>query len=314
MLSGDNGILQQTTNARTKTIHASVLEQMQLEASAYTVDKTTGKYSNSLIDYLKSKLIISDISGEEDKWLINVTTLLGSNQSMGKGTYPNDVYILEKQDTSTGSVVNTKVATTTPIRIAATSTSQVTYKVVYYGNDTSESINLGTLTDENKSNNNDLAKLTTDFKNMDEGEFSYVLFSENDYEIMTITDYDENDMRYYYIKYNGTRYKITIDNSGESSLVSNVEEYKDTLKDVTYAITNDIDIEKGYTRDIHEFIENIYDLEDIHYTSNDENIATIDSNGIIRGISIGETTITLKGVNTGKTKEINVTVSQDLDN
>ena len=97
MLSGDNSILQQTTNARTRTIHANVLEQMQLEASAYTVAKTTENYSNSLIDYLKSKSIISDISGEEDKWLINVTTLLGSNQSMGKGTYPNDVYVLEKK-------------------------------------------------------------------------------------------------------------------------------------------------------------------------------------------------------------------------
>ena len=64
MLSGDNGILQQTTTARTRTIHANVLEQMQLEASAYTVDKTTGKFSDSLIDYLKSKSIISDITGE----------------------------------------------------------------------------------------------------------------------------------------------------------------------------------------------------------------------------------------------------------
>ena len=149
MLSGDNGILQQTTNAKTRTIHANVLEQMQLEASAYTVDKTTGTYSNSLIDYLKSKLIISDISGEEAKWLINVTTLLGSNQSMGKGTYPNDVYVLEKQDTSTGCIVNTKVATIMPIRIAATSTSKVTYKVVYYENDTSENLTLGSLFDNN---------------------------------------------------------------------------------------------------------------------------------------------------------------------
>lgn len=124
---------------------------MQLEASAYTVDKTTGKYSNSLIDYLKSKSIISDISGEEDKWLINVTTLLGSNQSMGKGSYPNDVYVLEQQDTSSGSVVNTKVATTTPIRIAATSTTQVTYKITYYGNTISENLTLGNLTDENST-------------------------------------------------------------------------------------------------------------------------------------------------------------------
>ncbi len=46
---------------------------MQLEASAYTIDKTSGNYSNSLIDYLKGKNILSDISNEEDKWLINVT-------------------------------------------------------------------------------------------------------------------------------------------------------------------------------------------------------------------------------------------------
>ena len=313
MLSGDNGILQQTTNARTRTIHANVLEQLQLEASAYTVDKTTGKYSNSLIDYLKSKLIISDISGEEDKWLINVTTLLGSNQSMGKGTYPNDVYILEKQATSTGSIVNTKVATTTPIRISATTTSQVTYKVVYYGNDTSESINLGTLTDENIDNNTDLEKLTSDFKNKDEGEVLGILYSDNNYEIITITDYDENDIRYYYIKYNETRYKITVVNGDEYSYVDSIEEYKETLKDVTYAITNDIDIYRWGTADVHDYIENIYELEDMEYISNDENIATIDSSGIIRGISEGETTITLKGVNTGKTKEINVIVSHGLD-
>lgn len=154
MLSGDNGILQQTTNARTRTIHANVLEQMQLEASAYTIDKTNGTYSNSLIDYLKSKSIISDISGEEDKWLINVTTLLGSNQSMGKGTYPNDVYILEKQSTSTGSIVNTKVATIMPIKIATTTTSQVTYNVKYYGNNTNENLTLGNLVDVDKISSN----------------------------------------------------------------------------------------------------------------------------------------------------------------
>lgn len=127
---------------------------MQLEASAYTVDKTTGKYSNSLIDYLKSKSIISDISGEENKWLINVTTLLGSNQSMGKGTYPNDVYVLEKQSTSTGSIVNTKVATTMPIKIAATTASQITYNVKYYGNNASENLTLGNLIDSDKTSSN----------------------------------------------------------------------------------------------------------------------------------------------------------------
>ena len=148
MLSGDNGILQRATDAKTTSIHANVLERMQLEASAFTVDKTTGNYSNSLIDYLKSKSIISDILGEEDKWLINVSTLLGSNQSIGNGTYPNDVYVLEKHSIPTSSMINTKVATTTPIKISATSSTQITYNVLYYGNGTIEPLTLGNLSDD----------------------------------------------------------------------------------------------------------------------------------------------------------------------
>ena len=191
MLSGDNGILQQTTNARTRTIHANVIEQMQLEASAYTVDKSTGKYSDSLIDYLKSKSIISDISGEEDKWLINVTTLLGSNQSMGSGTYPNDVYVLEKQDTSTGSIVNTKVASTMPIRIAAT-TNQVTYKVVYYENTTIENLILGKLVDTNEYPNDVIVNYGLQTKN---GKKVFVTVDDVEYEYIEDKEkyYDEDD-------------------------------------------------------------------------------------------------------------------------
>ena len=160
MLSGDNSILKKTTEAKVKTIHSTVLEQMQLEASAYTVDKTTGKNSISLIDYLKSKSIISDISGEENKWVINVTTLLGSNQSMGNGTYPNDVYVLEEQGISTGSLANTKVATLMPVRIATTTSNTTTYIVKYYGNTTSENIQLGNLTDATKSDEGNPNALT----------------------------------------------------------------------------------------------------------------------------------------------------------
>ena len=35
MLSGDNGLLNRTTEARSKTIHANVYEQLQLEELAY---------------------------------------------------------------------------------------------------------------------------------------------------------------------------------------------------------------------------------------------------------------------------------------
>ena len=211
MLSGDNGILQQTTTARTRTIHANVLEQMQLEASAYTVDKTTGNYSNSLIDYLKSKSIISDISGEEAKWLINVTTLLGSNQSMGKGTYPNDVYVLEKEGTSTGSIVNTKVATTMPIRIATTTTSQVRYIIKYYENNASENLTLGYLYDDGKNNiissTDDLDKLKTFYIGNDN---PVVGGSQEDISGNKATFLFQNEKNEY-ILYNNKVYKITYD-------------------------------------------------------------------------------------------------------
>ena len=147
MLSGDNSILQKATVAKTKTTHATVFEHMQLEANAYIIDKTTGTYSKTLIDFLKEKDIISDIIGEENKWLIDVTKIEGVNQSMGKGIYPNDVYVLERHNIPTASIVNTKVATTTPIKIVTTPSTQITYNVLYYGNGTSEPLTLGNLSE-----------------------------------------------------------------------------------------------------------------------------------------------------------------------
>lgn len=211
MLSGDNGILQQTTTARTRTIHANVLEQMQLEASAYTVDKTTGNYSNSLIDYLKSKSIISDISGEEDKWLINVTTLLGSNQSMGNGTYPNDVYVLEKQDTSTGSISNKKIATLTPIKISVTNTNENTYIIKYYEKATIENLTLGYLYVDGKTNSisstDDLDKLKTFYIGNNYPDVGGYQENISGNKAIFLFKSEKNE----YIQYNNKVYKITYD-------------------------------------------------------------------------------------------------------
>ena len=157
MLSGDNGLLNRTTEARERTIHANVFEQLQLEELAYLTDKSTSRDTSTLIGYLQSKSIIGNEIGEDTgKYQVNVTVLLGSKQSLGNGDATSelkDVYMLEKQNVSSGSIVNTKVATTQPIRIAATTTSQVTYKVVYYGNNTSSVANLGNLSDSIKISN-----------------------------------------------------------------------------------------------------------------------------------------------------------------
>ena len=163
MLSGDNGLLNRTTEARSKTIHANVYEKLQLEVLAYLSDKATAKTSSTLINYLQSKSIIENEIGENTgKYQVNVTALLGSKQSLGNGDATvelKDVYMLEKQnEPTTSSIVNTKVATTMPIRIAATTTSQVTYKVQYYGKVTSENLTLGSLTDSNDSSSTPVAK------------------------------------------------------------------------------------------------------------------------------------------------------------
>ena len=162
MLTGDNALLNKTTEAKNKTKHANIYEQLQLEELAYLSDKTKSKNSSTLIEYLQSKSIIGNEIGEDTgKYQINVTALLGSRQSLGNGDATvelKDVYMLEKQSTSTGSIVNTKVATITPIKIAATPTTQITYKVVYYGNGTSENLILGSLTDSDDSNNTPVAK------------------------------------------------------------------------------------------------------------------------------------------------------------
>ena len=105
----------------------------------------------TLVGYLQSKGIIGDEIGEgSGKYQINVETLTGKTQKYGNGTATesekNDVYMLEKVDTSTGNLINKKVASITPIKIAATTNSTVKYKIIYYGM-TSETLDLGDLID-----------------------------------------------------------------------------------------------------------------------------------------------------------------------
>ena len=160
-LTGDNGLLTKASDAKIETVNANVFEKLQIEELAYLTDKSTLKETSTLIEYLQSKDIIEDEIGGEGsgKWQINVTALLGTRQSLGNGDATvelKDVYMLEKQSVPSGSIVNTKLASTTPIKIAAT-TTQITYKVVYYGNGTSETLTLGNLTDDNDSSSTPVA-------------------------------------------------------------------------------------------------------------------------------------------------------------
>ncbi len=227
MLTGDNALLNKTTEAKNKTKHANIYEQLQLEELAYLSDKTTSKNSSTLIEYLQSKSIIGNEIGEDTgKYQINVTALLGSRQSLGNGDATvelKDVYMLEKQSTSTGSIVNTKVATITPIKIAATPTTQITYKVVYYGNGTSENLILGSLTDSDDSNNTPVAK-TDDLSKLQEyfskgpsvfnknGSFQNVApITDATEKLKNITGGEEDEGEgYLIVQYGDSLYKISI--------------------------------------------------------------------------------------------------------
>ena len=116
MLSGDNSILQRGTEASTQTTHKAVYEGIQLEYLGYLTDKKTGKTTQSFVEYIQGKSIIqSEYQEGTGKYQINVQNLIGTSK-YGKGNASNglvDVYMLEKQETTTGRIENTKIATTT---------------------------------------------------------------------------------------------------------------------------------------------------------------------------------------------------------
>ena len=74
----------------------------------------------------------------------------------------------------------------------------------------------------------------------------------------------------------------------------------------------EINLLSGETEDI--VINNLDELgEQITYSSADTSIAIVDNNGTVTGVSKGETTITIKGLNSNLTQTVNVYVSNNQD-
>ena len=154
-----------------------------------------------MVEYLQSKGIIGDEIGEgSGKYQINVETLTGKTQKYGNGTATesekNDVYMLEKVDTSTGNLINKKVASTTPIKLAATTSDTATYKIIYYGK-TSEIFNVG---------NVDNIKETVSSTNDEETNNVKWLYQENSDGNIEITGIDLNEYQDDYILTPGERF------------------------------------------------------------------------------------------------------------
>ena len=314
MLTGDNGILNRTTEARSETIHANVYEQLKFEELAYLSDKMTLKTSSTLIEYLQTKSIIGDeIEKDTGKYQVSVTALLGSKPSLGNGDATvelKDVYMLEKQsEPTTSSIVNTKVATTTPIKIAATTTSQVTYKVVYYGNDTSENSTLGSLTDSSTSDakTDESAKLQAyfskeeiwdddnkTFKNIDPindaadklkdcgggedwtivqyGEALYKVSFESETGNVSVSMIDIDLTKFGEYTIDGE--KVLVTPSTPDHLIHLDYEEPNTYENMYYLKSNgkDVDLERPFTG-------SVYKADGLYYNSSGENIPVIQVSG-----------------------------------
>ena len=160
---GENGLISSADRGKVEHTHATVWERMQMSYSDYWAGRV-GKEETSLIDYLKDRGIVED-TGTDGVYKINVETLAGARLPLGNGEGDTDVYKLEEVVVGTGSI--TKVATTEEsIKLAETDEGK-TYRVMYYGKDTSENRELGILVDgienviENDNSNFEIIKEVT---------------------------------------------------------------------------------------------------------------------------------------------------------
>lgn len=143
MLTGDNGILNQASNAKVKTAHQQVFEALQLEGESWLIDSNIGIYSGGIIDYFLEKGFIYEVEDVDD-YVVDVKKLMGSKQEYGNGTDgKTDVYKIEEVQ-NTASIL--KVASTQMVKVASTGSTNKIYQVVYYGKKASNIVNLGLLT------------------------------------------------------------------------------------------------------------------------------------------------------------------------
>ena len=153
MLTGENGVLTKASQASLENDLASVKEGINLAVSEYHMIKIGGGNAPDFKTWLTQKGYIDENN------TINTGNLLNTTLSTGKGetTSTKDVYKLEEE------IETAKVAST--VEVAAATTDDKTYKVMYYNKDgESREITRFSLTEtaELEETNPDLFKVTDD--------------------------------------------------------------------------------------------------------------------------------------------------------
>lgn len=98
MLTGENGILNQSQRATTETYHGTVKDQIILGANQYQIAKNTEGYTDDVISYLVNQNYIIKIEGQEYYRVLveniaqNIKTGQGANKETG------DVYVIENEE------------------------------------------------------------------------------------------------------------------------------------------------------------------------------------------------------------------------
>lgn len=98
MLTGENGILNQSQRATTETYHGTVKDQIILGANQYQIAKNTEGYTDDVISYLVNQNYIIKIEGQEYYRVLveniaqNIKTGQGANKEAG------DVYVIENEE------------------------------------------------------------------------------------------------------------------------------------------------------------------------------------------------------------------------
>ena len=266
MLTGNNGILNRADDAITNTTHKSLYEAIQLEYIAFYTEKQTGKTTKEFIEYFLEKNIIeSEYQEGTEKYQIKEENLIGTAK-YGKGNAKIDglvdVYMLEKQTTSTGNVENIKVASTTPIRIATTSNS-INYIVKYYGKSNNDEVILGNIVDGSKHLKS-IEERLKDYFNSEEG----LSFEDNNdlgIKGSDIIDLGVGGSNYSFLGYKNIIYKVYF------ILADNPEE---EVGEVT-------SVEKINNTDLTTLGEQINTFENMYYLK--ENGKDIDLNRLFSG-------------------------------
>ena len=115
MLTGENGILNQSQKATIETYHGTVKDQVILGVNQYHVDKNTTGFSEDVVAYLVSKGYAKQVTGQE-YYRVSVETV-AKNIKTGKGATKDDgdIYVIEEYKSSSANSV----------RIASTSKADV---------------------------------------------------------------------------------------------------------------------------------------------------------------------------------------------